>query len=104
MMRISFPFVRRWRGRRWLKASAIASLILACVMLAVAGSPAGEVSRLTLPNGLRVVIVHSSLAPVVSTVAGAGRAEMRALRHYRKPTPRARRRAGHCQHHTRQNE
>ena len=68
MMRISLPFVRRWRGRRWLKASAIASLILACVMLAAAGSPAGEVSRLTLPNGMRVVIVHSSLAPVVSTV------------------------------------
>ena len=68
MMRILLPFVRRWRGRSWLKASAIASLILACVALAVAGSPAGEVSRLTLPNGLRVVIVHSSLAPVVSTV------------------------------------
>ena len=67
-MRILLPFVRRWRGRSWLKASAIASLILACVALAVAGSPAGEVSRLTLPNGLRVVIVHSSLAPVVSTV------------------------------------
>jgi hypothetical protein len=48
MMRILLPFVRRWRGRLWLKASAIASLILACVALAVAGSPAGEVSRLRL--------------------------------------------------------
>ena len=94
MTRILLPFVRRWRGRRWLKASAIASLILACVMLAAAGAPAGEVSRLTLPNGLRVVIIHSSLAPVVSTVEGAGRSEMRALRHYRKPTPRARRLPG----------
>lgn len=68
MTRISLPFVRGWRDRRWLKAGATASLILACVMLAGAGSPTGEVSRLTLPNGLRVVVVHSSLAPVVSTV------------------------------------
>jgi len=37
-------------------------------MLVAAGPPAGEVSRLTLPNGLRVVVVHNSLAPVVSTV------------------------------------
>jgi hypothetical protein len=51
-----------------LKAGATASLILACVLLTAAGLLAGEVSRLTLPNGLRVVVVHSSLAPVVSTV------------------------------------
>src|SRR5579862_5574100 len=37
-------------------------------LLAGVAQPVQDVSRATLENGLRVVVVHSSLAPVVTTV------------------------------------
>jgi zinc protease len=43
-------------------------VVLSSPLLAGAPPPVLEVSRATLDNGLRVVIVHNSLAPVVTTV------------------------------------
>ena len=47
---------------------AFAASVLSGLVLTAAPKPAEDVSRATLDNGLRVVIVRSSLAPVVTTV------------------------------------
>ena len=46
----------------------LATLLLAGSLLCAPPKPAADVTRATLDNGLRVVVVHSSLAPVVTTV------------------------------------
>jgi zinc protease len=45
-----------------------ATAALSCFVLTAAPKPVEDVSRATLDNGLRVVVVRSSLAPVVTTV------------------------------------
>jgi zinc protease len=47
---------------------SFAVVLLSGLVVCGAGKPAEDVSRATLTNGLRVVVVHSSLAPVVTTV------------------------------------
>jgi len=42
--------------------------VAACSLLSAPAPPRAEVTRATLPNGLRVIVVPSSLAPVVTTV------------------------------------
>ena len=54
---------RSFWSRAFLGAIAVSGLALTA-----APKPVQEVSRATLDNGLRVVIVHNSLAPVVTTV------------------------------------
>jgi zinc protease len=68
MMRIPLSFSRGGRQCLRLETVRVAALLAGCVMLAAAAAPSPQVSRLTLPNGLRVVVVHSALAPVVSLV------------------------------------
>ena len=46
----------------------LAAAVLSGFVLTAAPKPVEDVSRATLDNGLRVVIVRSSLAPVVTTV------------------------------------
>jgi zinc protease len=46
----------------------LCSILLSCLVLTAAPKPVEDVSRETLDNGLRVVIVRNSLAPVVTTV------------------------------------
>ena len=46
----------------------LTAVALPSPVLTKAPKPVPDVSKATLDNGLRVVIVHSSLAPVVSTV------------------------------------
>src|SRR5215467_7803246 len=46
----------------------LCSLLLSGLVLTAAPKPVEDVSRATLDNGLRVVIVRNSLAPVVTTV------------------------------------
>ena len=51
-----------------LSPAFLAVVVLPSLVLAAASKPVEDVSRATLDNGLRVVIVRSSLAPVVTTV------------------------------------
>ena len=59
----------RWRlnGRILLKTALLIRLGLSAAAL-TAGQTAPDVSRATLDNGLRVVVVRNALAPVVTTV------------------------------------
>ena len=58
----------RTSAARTLSHSLLAAVVLSGLVLMAAPKPADEVSRTTLDNGLRVVIVRNSLAPVVTTV------------------------------------
>jgi len=64
---------RRWRGRGISQGALMGALALALFMVlcpAVEARPpqAADVVRVTLPNGLRVIIVPDPLAPVATTV------------------------------------
>src|ERR1700756_933895 len=47
--------------------SFLSALVLSGLVLTAAPQPVEDISRATLSNGLRVVIVRSTLAPVVTT-------------------------------------
>src|SRR5262249_26590271 len=53
---------------RMLPRVLLTAMILPGLILAGTPDPGQEVTRATLDNGLRVVVVRSSLAPVVTTV------------------------------------
>src|SRR5215471_17311030 len=59
---------RRSRAPRSLSRLFLTAVTLSGVILATAPETSHEVTRATLDNGLRVVIVHSPLAPVATTV------------------------------------
>ena len=56
------------RARKALCQVVLAAAVLSGITLWGAPKPVDIVSKTTLDNGLRVVVVHSSLAPVVTTV------------------------------------
>jgi zinc protease len=56
------------RGARTLPRVLLTAITSSALILAGTPKPSQEVTRATLDNGLRVVIVQSSLAPVVTTV------------------------------------
>jgi len=64
--------IKTVRGRTWeiVAAAVLAAVLLLCAQLLSAqnSSPERETLRATLDNGLRVVIVSNSLAPVATTV------------------------------------
>ena len=51
-------------GRAWLPALLLSAVAAPCLAV---GPDAGTVLRATLPNGLRVILVRNTLAPVVAT-------------------------------------
>ncbi len=56
--------------RRWKRAGYVwaGTLVLAVAAAAAAGAPAQQVTRATLTNGLRIIVVYNPLAPVVTTM------------------------------------
>src|SRR5215472_3904717 len=72
MIRLSRGLSARMRGNpraaHTLRRVLLSAITLSAPLLMGSPNSSQEVTRATLDNGLRVVVVHSSLAPVVTTV------------------------------------